>query len=143
MKFRNLIIISILLLLTVSQSSAYFLDVEEKPEYADDHFIIPEKVEIMANTEWYQTFVIVSMIFVSMLKLLGMYWMMKKQDPELKFNYAYAVSALLGVFVGYMAFVPTMNFEGTYINIFMQAGFYALGANLMFDFAGKVKEKAS
>ena len=137
-----LIIVTIILLFT-SLSSAYIMDVEPKPMYADDDFIVPLKVEIMTTIEWYQTFVIISMITVSMLKLLGMYYIMKRQDETLKFNNAYLVSAILGVFMGYAAFIPQMTYEGTYINIFMQAGFYALGANLMFDFAGKVKEKSS
>lgn len=141
-KDLQLIILSIIIILFIqSLSLAYIMEVEPKPEYADEHFMIPMKVIRMQTVELYQTFVILSMLTVNMLKTFGMYWMMKRKEPELKFNPAYIVSALLGIFMGYAAFVPLMTYEGTYINIFMQAGFYALGANLMFDFAGKIKEK--
>lgn len=144
MKFRSIIIISILLFIVIQlQSSAYFLDVEPKPAYADDDFIIPQKAETMTTQETYQIFVILSMLTVNLLKTFGTYWMMRISDPEVKFNPAYLISAFLGIFMGYVAFLPQMSYEGTYINIFMQAGFYALGANLMFDFMGKVKEKVT
>ena len=137
----TLIILSITTIILIqSFASAYIMDVEPKPEYCDD-CIIPKKVEIMQTVELYQTFVILSMLTVNLLKTFGMFWMMRRTDPTLKFNPAYLVSAMLGIFMGYAAFIPQMTYEGTYINIFMLSGFYALSANLMFDFAGKVKEK--
>ncbi len=134
------IILAILFIQLSQIAQAYILEVEPKPEYCDD-CIVPQKVEIMSTQETYQTFVILSMLTVNLLKTFGMFWMMKRKEPETTFNPAYLVSALLGVFMGYAAFIPQMTYEGTYINIFMQSGFYAIGANLMFDFAGKVKEK--
>lgn len=136
--------LSILILVTIiviqSMASAYIMEVEPRPEYCED-CIIPKKVEIMQTVELYQIFVIISMLTVNLLKTFGMFWMMKRKEQETKFNPAYLVSALLGVFMGYAVFIPQMTYEGTYIAIFMQAGFYAIGANLMFDFAGKIKEK--
>ena len=89
------------------------------------------------NPEIYQLVVIMSMLFVIGLKTIGMYYVKKSQDATIVFNYGYIISAMLGVFVGYVAFLPMMMYDGTYIDIFMQAGFYALGANLMVDLAGK------
>ncbi len=146
---RQKFLIILMLGLLIPAAGGYILDVPPKPDLANDSipylddFIVPKEVEDMQTAEIYQTFVILSMLTVNMLKTFGMYLMMKRTDPELKFNPAYIVSGLLGVFMGYAAFVPQMTYEGTYINIFMQAGFYALGANLMFDFAGKIKEKST
>lgn len=134
--------ILILCLILIFPASAYIMEKEPKPDLCDG-CIIPYKEERMQTVELYQTFVILSMLFVNLLKTFGMFWMMKRKEQETKFNPAYLVSALLGVFMGYVAFIPQMTYEGTYINIFMQAGFYAIGANLMFDFAGKIKEKNS
>lgn len=134
------LIIFIFLILSITQASAYIMDVPPKPELCDDCFI-PLKVENMQIQEQFQITVILSMIFVNMLKTIGMYYLAKRKEPQLKFDPSYAVSALLGIFMGYMAFLPSMTYEGTYLNIFMTSGYYALGANLMFDFAGKVKER--
>lgn len=134
------LIIFIFLMLFITQASAYIMDIPPKPEGCDD-CIIPLKVENMQIQEQFQITVILSMIFVNALKTIGMYYMARRKDPQLKFDPSYAVSALLGIFMGYMAFLPSMTYEGTYLNIFMISGYYALGANLMFDFVGKVKEK--
>ena len=136
-----LCLISIIFIQNIA--SAYIADIEPKPLYADEDFMIPQKAETMTTQETYQIFVILSMLTVNLLKTFGTYWMMKINNPDIKFNPAYLISAFLGIFMGYVAFLPQMSYEGTYINIFMQAGFYALGANLMFDFMGKVKEKVT
>ncbi len=127
-------------MLYITQVSAYIMDVPSKPDNCDD-CIIPLKVENMQIQEQFQIVVILSMILINMLKTVGMYYMMKRKEPTLKFDPSYAVSALLGIFMGYMAFLPSMTYEGTYLNIFMTSGYYALGANFMFDFVGKVKER--
>lgn len=96
----------------------------------------------MEEVAMYQMVVLLSMLFVSMLKTIGIYFVVREKGE--KFAPKYILSAILGIFVGYMAFMPTATYSGTLIDIFMQAGYYALGANLMFDLAGKVvgrKEK--
>jgi hypothetical protein len=93
--------------------------------------------QIGYSQEIYQLIVIISMILVIGLKTYGMYQIKKSQDPTIVFNYGYVISAVLGVFVGYTTFMPNMMYTGTYIDIFMQAGFYAIGANLLVDMAGK------
>ena len=139
-KFIVVFVFVFLLLLLYQSSNLYITESEPRPIYCDD-CLIPLKEEIMQNQATYQMFVILSMITVNMLKTFGIYFMMKQTDSELRMNPAYIVSAVLGVFVGYGLFLPIMAYEGTYINIFMTAGTYALGANLLFDFAGKMKEK--
>lgn len=89
------------------------------------------------DQETYQLVIIMSMLFVNTLKTFGMYKIKKAQDPTITFNYAYVISAILGVFVGYVAFLPLMTENVTYIELFMQSGFYAIGANLIVDLAGK------
>lgn len=115
-----------------------------RPEYADSEFMIPLEMEILENIEIFQIIVIAAMLAVIALKVFGTYLMLRYSDPTIKFNPAFAISGVLGVFVGYVAYMgsnPVM--DATYVDIFMQAGFYALSANLMFDFAGKVKRKLS
>ena len=114
------------------------------PEYADNDFMKPTEMIKLEQLEIFQIIVIISMLFVNSLKVFGTFIAVRFSNPGTKFNPAFAVSGLLGVFVGYVAYMgsnPVM--DATYVDIFMQAGFYALGANLMFDFAGKVKGKLS
>jgi magnesium-transporting ATPase (P-type) len=114
------------------------------PEYADSDFMKPEAMIMLEQLEIFQLIVITSMLFVNSLKVFGTFLAVRFTNPETKFNPAFAVASLLGVFVGYAAFMSTNPaMDATYVDIFMQAGFYALGANLMFDFAGKVKGKLS
>lgn len=96
----------------------------------------------MQDIETYQMFVIASMLTVNMLKVIGMYYYTKTTTPDVKFNMFYIISAILGVFVGYPIFIKTITFDGTYIDTFMFAGAYAFAANLIIDFAGKLKEKS-
>jgi drug/metabolite transporter (DMT)-like permease len=110
----------------------------------DSDFMIPLEMEIMEHMELFQIIVIAAMLAVIALKVFGTYLMLRYSDPTIKFNPAFVVSGVLGVFVGYVAYMgssPVM--DATYVDIFMNAGFYALSANLMFDFAGKVKGKLS
>lgn len=95
----------------------------------------------MESKETYQIFVILSMLVVNMLKVIGSYYYTKQYTPEIKFNNFYVISAILGIFVGYALFTKSITYEGTYIDTFMLAGAFALGSNLLFDFAGKLKEK--
>lgn len=141
-KIKILIIAILLFIIIQSTVLAYFIDSEPIPEYCDD-CIIPLKEEIMANQEMYQIFVILSMVFVNALKTYGMYLYTKQYTPDVKFNNFYIISAILGVFIGYSMYIPTVLYEGTYINIFMDAGKYAIGLTLLFDFAGKAKENGS
>lgn len=134
------IILSIILFTLIQSSSAYFINSEQKPQYCDD-CIIPLKEEIMQNQETYQIFVILSMLIVNILKVVGMYYYTKQSTPDVKFNMFYLISAILGIFMGYAAYTKYITYEGTYIDIFMLAGFFALSSNLIFDFAGKLKEK--
>ena len=114
------------------------------PLYADADFMKPTEMIALENLEIFQIIVIAAMLSVIALKVFGTYLMLRYSDKTIKFNPAFIVSGILGVFVGYVAFMgsnPVM--DATYVDIFMQAGFYALSANLMFDFAGKVKGKLS
>lgn len=125
----------------ISQAELYH---DQRPEYADDDFIKPTEMIKLEQLEIFQIIVIVAMLSVIALKVFGTYLMLRYSDKTIKFNPAFVVSGLLGVFIGYVAYMgsnPVM--DATYIDIFMQAGFYALSANLMFDFAGKVKGKLS
>lgn len=96
----------------------------------------------MTDKETYQMFVIVSMLIVNMLKVAGMYYYTKTMTPDAKFNTFYVISAVLGVFLGYVAYTNFITYEGTYIDTFMLAGAFSLGSNLLFDFTGKAKEKS-
>ncbi len=138
MKYTTIIISIILFILIQSTVSAYFIEPNPRPLYCDD-CIIPLKEEIMQNQETYQIFVIMSMLIVNILKVVGMYYYTKQTTPDVKFNQFYIVSAVLGIFLGYTIFIKTISYEGTYIDTFMLAGAYALGSNLLFDFAGKLK----
>lgn len=93
----------------------------------------------MQNKETYQMFVIASMLIANMLKVIGMYYYTKQFTPDVKFNTFYIISAVLGIFLGYAIYTKTILYEGTYIDTFMLAGFFAVSSNLIFDFAGKLK----
>ena len=143
MRFIQFFVISVILTLSVIAVSAELYH-DQKPMYADTDFMKPEAMIMLEQLEIFQLIVIASMLFVNSLKVFGTYFAVKFVIPDLKFNPAFVVAGLLGVFVGYVAYMgssPVM--DATYVDIFMQAGFYALGANLMIDFAGKVKGKLS
>lgn len=117
---------------------------DQLPQYADADFMKPIEMIALEQLEIFQLVVIAAMLSVIALKVFGTYLMLRYSDKTIKFNPAFVVSGILGVFVGYVAFMGTSpNMDCTYIDLFMQAGFYAIGANLMFDFAGKVKGKLS
>ena len=148
---KSALIIMLLLLfipiLFISTSRGYIIDVEPKPNncgsefksYCND-FIIPKEVETMATKEIYELTVIISMITVNLLKVYGTYLIVK--TPDTKFNSAYIVSGVLGVFIGYSIFIPAVDYSGTLIDIFMEAGKASLLGTFAFDFYAKVKEKS-
>lgn len=143
MRFIQFFVISVILTLSVIAVSAELYH-DQKPEYADDDFMKPEVMIMLEQLELFQIMVILSMLFVNSLKVFGTFLAVRYSNPGTKFNPSFAVAGLLGVFVGYVAYMgshPVM--DATYVDIFMQAGFYALGANLLFDFVGKVKGKLS
>jgi hypothetical protein len=96
----------------------------------------------MQDKETYQLIVIISMLFINMLKTFGMYYVTKQAIPDTKFNSFYIISAVLGVFIGYSFFLPDMTYSGTYIDTFMNSGKYAIGANLLVDLTGKLKSNS-
>ena len=140
---KVLISVCVIAILSIFSVSAELYH-DQRPEYADSDFMKPEEMIMLEQLELFQIIVIAAMLAVTVLKVFGTYLAIKYNTPTLVFNPAFIVSGLLGVFVGYVAYMgssPAM--DATYIDIFMQAGFYALSANLMFDFAGKVKGKIS
>lgn len=142
MKLRLIICLLIFVFLVSNGQAELYHD--QRPEYADDDFIKPTEMIKLEQLEIFQLIVIISMLAVNTLKVFGTFIAVKYNDPSTRFNPSFVVSGLLGVFVGYVAYMgsnPTM--DATYVDIFMQAGFYAIGANLMFDFAGKVKGRLS
>lgn len=143
MRFIQAYVLTIVLVLSFMAVDAELYH-DQKPEYADNDFMKPEAMIMLEQLELFQIIVIAAMLTVIALKVFGTYLMLRYSDPTIKFNPAFAISGVLGVFVGYVAYMgsnPVM--DATYVDIFMQAGFYALSANLMFDFAGKVKRKLS
>ena len=113
-------------------------------EYMDQDFMIPEAMEMLEHIEIFQITVILSMAIVISLKIFGTFLALRYNNPEMRFNPAFIVSGVLGVFVGYVAYMGSNPVtDTTYIDVFMCAGFYALGANLMVEFASKVKNKLS
>lgn len=144
MRFSSILGVGIIVLMFVTPGFAELYHEPNPPMYADNDFMKPEAMIMLEQLEIFQLIVIASMLFVNSLKVFGTFIAMRYNHPETMFNPAFAVSGLLGVFIGYVAFMgsnPVM--DATYVDIFMQAGFYALSANLLFDFAGKVKGKLS
>lgn len=140
----GLIVISLLVFVFLISNVQAELYHDQRPEYADNDFIKPTEMIKLEQLELFQIIVIGSMLVVNALKVFGTFIAVKYNNPDIRFNPAFAVSGVLGVFVGYVAYMgssPIM--DATYVDIFMQAGFYAMSANLMFDFAGKVKGKIS
>lgn len=141
MKIILILIIAISMIMPVM---GYIADVEPEPDYSYGNFLKPLKVVQLEIQEKFEIIVIVSMLAVNLLKVYGTFLALRMGNPAIKFNPGYLVSAVLGVFVGYVAFMQTDPvMETTYISLFMHAGFYALGANLMVDFTGKLKGKLS
>lgn len=144
MNFSHILMMGIIILIFVTPVFGELYREPNPPLYADADFIKPETMIMLEQLEIFQLIVIASMLFVNSLKVFGTFLAVRYTNHDIKFNPAFAVNGLLGIFVGYVAFMgssPVM--DATYVDIFMQAGFYALGANLMFDFAGKVKGKLS
>jgi len=141
---KIIILLALVFAVLVMPAHGYILDVEPEPAYSYGLFLEPLEVEMMEQLEIFQIIVIASMLFVNGLKVFGTYFAIKFVMPDLKFNPAFAVAGLLGVYVGYVAYMSTNPvMDATYVDIFMQAGFYALSADLLFDFAGKMKNKLS
>jgi predicted membrane channel-forming protein YqfA (hemolysin III family) len=89
------------------------------------------------SPEMYQIAVIASMIFAVSLKTIGMYYNAKAKYPDIVFNYGYVVSAIMGVFTAFGAYMAANPYGDTVISTFMFAGLFALGMNLSIEFAGK------
>ena len=134
-------VLILVMMIGVIQAELYH---DQRPMYADDDFMKPTEMIALEQLEIFQILVIAAMLSVIVLKLFGTYLMLRYSDKTIKFNPAFVVSGLLGVFVGYVGYMGTNPaLDATYVDIFIYAGFYALGTNLMFDFAGKVKERLS
>lgn len=73
------------------------------------------------------------MLVVNLMKTYGMYLVKRAKEPGIEFNYYYLLTAILGVFVGFQLYLPKIWYGGSIVETFMMAGYYALGANLMFD----------
>jgi len=100
----------------------------------------------MNTLETQQLIIILSMLTVNMLKTIGMYYVKRRQDKlsgeqARGFDYSYVVSALLGVFVAYVAFGNTGAINtSSFIDTFMQAGYYSLTSTFLFDFSGRLSK---
>ena len=100
----------------------------------------------MNTLETQQLIIILSMLTVNMIKTIGMYYVKRRQDglsgeTARGFDYSYVVSALLGVFMAYVAFGNTGAINtSSFIDTFMQAGYYSLTSTFLFDFSGRLSK---
>lgn len=83
-----------------------------------------------------QILVMFSMAIVIGLKTFGFYYAKKLQNPEITFDPRYAVTAFFALFTAYAAYRSHITI-GTPIDVFIDAGIYAIAFNLAFDIPGK------
>ena len=110
----------------VMPAHGYILDVEPEPAYSYGNFLKPLEVETMESHEVYQIIVIIAMLLVNLMLVALMYLNAKKHNPGATFDVQYLIYAMFGVFLGLGLFLPSMTYEGTYIEIFVQAAVYAI-----------------
>lgn len=83
-----------------------------------------------------QLLVLLSMAVVICLKTFGFYYAKKLQGTETKFDPRYAITGFFALFTAYAAYRPNIT-TGTPVDIFVDAGVYAIAFNLAFDIPGK------
>lgn len=83
-----------------------------------------------------QTTALLSMAVIVTLKTIGFYYAKRMQDSTVTFDPRYAITAFFGLFTAYAAYRPNIT-GGTVIDIFVDAGVYAIAFNLAFDIPGK------
>lgn len=124
--------------LLIPAAGGYIMDVPPKPALANDSisylddFIVPKEAEDMATAEIYQFVVLISMLIVNLLVMYLMYLNAKKVDKNIEFDMQYFIYAIFGVIIGFNWFLPSMNYEGTYLEVFFSSAAFALaGEGLM------------
>ena len=83
-----------------------------------------------------QLWVLLSMAVIIGLKTFGFYYAKKIQDKTITFDPRYTITAFFALFTAYAAYRPNIT-TGTPVDIFIDAGVYAIAFNLAFDIPGK------
>lgn len=83
-----------------------------------------------------QLLVLLSMAAVIGLKTFGFYYAKKIQDKTIAFDPRYVITAFFALFTAYAAYRQHITI-GTPVDVFIDAGIYAIAFNLAFDIPGK------